>query len=692
MEAGRDQRSDNRRGLVSVPTYSARRYEPTRFRLWALIGATLLCAVFLVQAVARVAAASVVHPPAFNRFGSPTAVPTATSAPRSTTISTLLGDIRNHDLSDVEFAKSGASLVASPRAGGTEVEVRYPQTEQGAILVALVHSGYTVSGLTASLTSLHGVSPWIAFLGVGLVIVLWLIVQLALRTLQRRRMTQRSNAAQGGPTTGGPVAGQAKTTHRAASKAAVVRGREKQLEVPTTRFTDVAGVDEAVEELTELVSFLSEPERFLEAGADLPHGYLLVGPPGTGKTLLARAVAGEAGVPFFAMAAAEFVEKYVGVGAARVRKLFQDARAAQPAIVFIDEIDAMGRERVSHGISGNDERDTTLNQLLIEMDGFVQSRVVVLAATNRADILDAALVRSGRFDRQVAVPPPDRRGRQRILQLYLERRRVSPDLDVEMLARRTPGFTGADLSNLVNTAARLAVRTNTTTITRAHLDEALSTVSVGPARKSVVLAERDRRISAWHETGHALAGLWLPYAADPVQVTIVPRGPAGGFTWFPASDDTYLSRRQAKAQLVVAMAGRAAEELLLDDDFTQGAAQDFKAATELARVMVTQYGMSSLGPSFVSEEEARFGALSQSVMTATNDLLEEAIADARALLGSARAAVERVANALLEEETLDTDTLVRLAGRRKPGLALEPTARREDSGTSNGTRSIEPSP
>jgi cell division protease FtsH len=357
-----------------------------------------------------------------------------------------------------------------------------------------------------------------------------------------------------------------------ANPAGFSKGRGEQVQVPSTRFADVAGVDEAVDTFRELVAYLRDPEPFRAAGADLPHGYLLVGPPGTGKTLLARAVAGEAGVPFFAIGASEFVESYVGVGAARVRTLFDRARGVPAAIVFVDELDAIGRSRAAHAAPGNEERESTLNQLLVEMDGFSDAgSVVVLAATNRPDILDAALLRPGRFDQQIAVPVPDRPGRARILSLYLERRSVAGDVDVAPYSRRTAGFTGADLANLVNTAALMAVRAGTGVITTAQLDEALATVALGPARRSAVVAEQDRRITAWHETGHALVGLWLEDAEEPISVSIVPRGPAGGVTWFPGHDAPFMTRRQAKAQLAVSMAGRAAEELLLGDDSPRAA-------------------------------------------------------------------------------------------------------------------------
>jgi cell division protease FtsH len=458
------------------------------------------------------------------------------------------------------------------------------------------------------------------------------------------------------------------------------RGRGEQAAVPDTRFGDVAGVDEAVEELRELVQFLRTPGRFTRLGARLPGGYLLVGPPGTGKTLLARAVAGEAGVPFFAMSGSEFIETYVGVGASRMRTLFDRARSTLKAIVFIDEIDAIGKSRQTGPDSGaNDERESTLNQLLVEMDGFQQSSVVVLAATNRPDTLDHALLRPGRFDRQVTVAPPDRAGRRRILELYARRHPLAIEVDLELLARRTAGFTGADLANLVNQAALVAVRSSAKEIARAHFDEALATVMLGPARKSLEVAERDRVITAWHEAGHALAGLLVPEADEPVQVTIVPRGGAGGVTWFASSDGLFLTARQARARLLVALAGRVAEELHLGDDFTQGAANDFKSATEIARRMVTEFGMSTLGPRHIAPEEFQIGPLAGDVHAATHTLLDEAINAARALLTSHRDVLAALVDLLLVEETVETAALHRLldehpAGPRRVAAVIEPTA------------------
>ncbi|HET9444525.1 MAG TPA: AAA family ATPase, partial [Acidimicrobiales bacterium] len=330
------------------------------------------------------------------------------------------------------------------------------------------------------------------------------------------------------------------------------KSKSKPAEVPDTRFTDVAGVDEAVTELKEVVEYLHTPERFAIAGARVPRGFLLVGPPGTGKTLLARAVAGEAGVPFFSLAGSDFVETYVGVGASRVRQIFATARKVAPAIVFIDELDAVGKARSTTSVGGGtEERENTLNQLLVEMDGFSHSGLIVLAATNRADILDSALTRPGRFDRHVVVPAPDRTGREKILRLYAKDRNLAPDVDLEGLARRTPGLTGADLAGLVNEAALEAARRGSDLITEVDIQSALATSVLGRERKSAVITDRDRKITAWHESGHAVAALALPHANDPVSVTIIPRGPAGGVTWMGGNDNHFTTRSEAEDSLVV---------------------------------------------------------------------------------------------------------------------------------------------
>jgi cell division protease FtsH len=456
------------------------------------------------------------------------------------------------------------------------------------------------------------------------------------------------------------------------------KGKGKPAEVPSTRFSDVAGVNEAVEELAEVVDFLHNPERFYRTGARVPHGVLLVGPPGTGKTLLARAVAGEAGVPFFALAGSDFVETFVGVGASRVRQVFSAARKRGRAIIFIDEIDAVGKVRTSGPSNGGgaEERENTLNQLLVEMDGFHADGIIVLAATNRADVLDPALTRPGRFDRRVTVPAPDRAGRTRILELYVKERELAPDVDLVTLARRTPGLTGADLELLVNEAALGAARRGSDVISAADLDAALATAVLGRERKSAVITERDRKVTAWHEAGHALAGILQPAADDPVSVTIVPRGPAGGVTWYGGNDNTFMTRSEAEAQLVSALAGRAAEELLLDGDFTQGAASDFTAATQLATRMVTEYGMSDLGVANRASHLHAMGAQADEIGAAVDTILKRALGKARDLIRDNAPLLEAVVQELLAEETVEGGTLVALAeryGARQPQLAAAVT-------------------
>ncbi len=565
---------------------------------------------------------------------------TGPAVDRTVGLSDFLGLVRRGDVASATIGSADHTVTGSAVSGGRLVHytVAYPPGYEGRLTEDLLAGHVSVVAAPGS----SGASD-LAYLLPLLAAPVLLMLLLGAR---RRRDPGQSGKRGGFP-------------HSAANPAAFAPGRAEEAEVPTTRFADVAGIDEAVDELTGLVDFLADTERYEAAGVEMPHGYLLVGPPGTGKTLLARALAGEAGVPFFAMGASEFVESYVGVGAARVRTLFDRARTAGKSIVFIDELDAIGRTRSTHSVPGNEERETTLNQLLVEMDGFVKSSIIVLAATNRPDVLDSALLRPGRFDQQITVPAPDRRGRARILELYLRRRNVE-EVDTEALSRRTAGFTGADLANLVNTAALLAVREGSLQITERHLDEALTTVALGPARKSAVVLERDRRITAWHEAGHALAGLWLPDAEDPISVSIIPRGPAGGVTWFPDPDQLFLSRKQALAQLAVAMGGRVGEELLLGEDFTQGAAQDFKVATDLARRMVTEYGMGSLGPGYVAPEETHLGVLAEKVHQATDDLLRQALETTRSLLTPARATVARAVEALLEEETLERDDLARI--------------------------------
>jgi len=431
-------------------------------------------------------------------------------------------------------------------------------------------------------------------------------------------------------------------------------------------FADVAGADEAVTELREVVEYLRDPERFVRLGARIPKGVLLVGPPGTGKTLLARAVAGEAGVPFLSLSGSDFVEMFVGVGASRVRDLFRQAVDKAPAIVFVDEIDAVGRHRGAGVGGGHDEREQTLNQLLVEMDGFAQTDgVVLIAATNRPDILDPALLRPGRFDRQVVVDTPDIAGRTAVLEVHLRGKPVADDVDVSVLARRTPGFSGADLANLVNEGALLAARRGGDRITAVDLTAAVERVLAGPER-SRILSEDERRVVAVHESGHAIVSHVLPHADEVHKVSIVSRGAALGYTVLLPEEDRHLhSRAQLSDQLAVALAGRAAEEAVFDQ-LTTGAIDDIQRATRLARAMVTEYGMSDkLGPRrLVSGDGEPFLGLDQGrpadhgaevaarVDEEVSRLLDEAHERARRILEDHRPGLDRLASTLLERETV----------------------------------------
>jgi cell division protease FtsH len=373
------------------------------------------------------------------------------------------------------------------------------------------------------------------------------------------------------------------------------KSRAKQLskDMPKTTFADVAGVDEAVEELYEIKDFLQNPSRYQALGAKIPKGVLLYGPPGTGKTLLARAVAGEAGVPFYSISGSDFVEMFVGVGASRVRDLFEQAKANAPAIVFVDEIDAVGRHRGAGLGGGHDEREQTLNQMLVELDGFdTKGGVIVIAATNRPDILDPALLRPGRFDRQIVVAQPDLAGRKGILKVHARGKPIAPDADLDIIARRTPGFTGADLANVINEGALLTARANGKQISMDALEEAIDRVMAGPERKSVLLSEKERKVIAYHEGGHALVGHAMPNA-DPVhKVTIIPRGRALGYTSaLPTEDKFLVTRAEMLDQLAMLLGGRTAEELIFHEP-TTGAANDIEKATQIARGMITEYGMS----------------------------------------------------------------------------------------------------
>jgi ATP-dependent metalloprotease FtsH len=447
-----------------------------------------------------------------------------------------------------------------------------------------------------------------------------------------------------------------------------MRGKSRPLkDTPDVTFADVAGLPEAVEELGEIRDFLTDPKRFERMGARIPKGVLLTGPPGTGKTLLARAVAGEAGVPFFSLSGSDFVEMFVGVGASRVRTLFAQAKSAAPAIVFVDELDAVGRQRGAGVGGGNDEREQTLNQLLVEMDGFdATSGVIVLASTNRPDVLDSALLRPGRFDRVIVVDRPDLDGRRAVLQVHARGIPLAAEVDLAVLARRTSGFTGADLANLMNEAALLATREGVTEVGTRQLDEAIDRVVSGPERRSRLLSDAERRVIAYHEGGHALVGHALP-GTDPVhRVTIIPRGRSLGSTLTLATEDRFLVRRsELIAQLAMLLGGRAAEELVFADP-TTGAQDDIARATTIARQMVTEFGMSdALGPMrfgqpqgevFLGRDLASTPDYSDDVAAKIDAevrvLIEQAHDIARRLLTEHRAALDRLVAVLLERETV----------------------------------------
>ncbi|MEX1279739.1 MAG: ATP-dependent zinc metalloprotease FtsH [Acidimicrobiia bacterium] len=436
---------------------------------------------------------------------------------------------------------------------------------------------------------------------------------------------------------------------------------------PKVTFDDVAGLDEAIEELTEIKEFLANPAKFKAIGAKIPKGVLLYGPPGTGKTLLARAVAGEAGVPFFSISGSDFVEMFVGVGASRVRDLFEQAKAQAPAIVFIDEIDAVGRHRGAGLGGGHDEREQTLNQLLVELDGFeMNSGVIVMASTNRPDILDPALLRPGRFDRQIVVDRPDLNGRTQILEVHSKGKPISDEIELKTLARQTPGFTGADLANLINEAALLTARKSENLITMKTLEEAIDRVIAGPEKKSRVMSEDERRLTAYHEGGHALVGFALP-EADPIhKITIIPRGRAGGYTLsLPEEDRNYARRSELVDRIAMLLGGRTAEEIIFGDPST-GASNDIDKATDLARKMVMQYGMSDrLGPMkygqnegevFLGKDYATHKDYSDEVASRIDEEVREIIArghdEAREILTTHVDALHALADALLERETL----------------------------------------
>ena len=463
---------------------------------------------------------------------------------------------------------------------------------------------------------------------------------------------------------------QAQGSNSAAMSFGKSRARMFTGDHPTVTFADVAGIEESKEELKEVVEFLREPQKFVALGARIPKGVLLVGPPGTGKTLLAKAVSGEAGVPFFSISGSEFVEMFVGVGASRVRDLFDQAKKNSPCIVFVDEIDAVGRQRGA-GLGGShDEREQTLNQMLVEMDGFdTDTNIIIMAATNRPDILDPALLRPGRFDRRVVLDRPDMRGREAIMRVHIKGKPVDPQVDLQVLAKATPGFVGADIENLVNEAAILAARRNKKSIGQSEFEESIERVIAGPERKSRLISGEEKRIVAFHEAGHAVVMNSLP-AADPVQkVSIIARGMAAGYTIsLPMDDRTLMPRKKLLAEMVGLLGGRAAEELVFDD-ITSGASNDIERVTQLARNMVTRLGMSTeLGPMVygqkeeliflgreISEQRDYSEAVAEKIDKEVRSLVNQAYTQAKELLTKYRSELDAVANRLLEVETLSRE-------------------------------------
>jgi cell division protease FtsH len=453
------------------------------------------------------------------------------------------------------------------------------------------------------------------------------------------------------------------------------RARRMTKDQPKVTFADVAGADEAVQELTEIKEFLEAPQKFQKLGARIPKGALLVGPPGTGKTLLARAVAGEAGVPFFSISGSDFVEMFVGVGASRVRDLFEQAKQNSPCIIFMDEIDAVGRQRGAGLGGGHDEREQTLNQLLVEMDGFdSKSGIIMLAATNRPDILDPALLRPGRFDRQIVVDRPDLPGREKILKVHTRGKPLGPEVDVGTLARGTPGFTGADLANLVNEAALLAARHDKDQISMSEMEEAVDRVIAGPERKTRLISEKEKEITAYHEAGHAIVGALQP-EADPVhKISIIPRGQALGVTMsLPTEDRFMMSRGQLMAQLAMMLGGRAAERVVFDE-ITTGASNDLERVTQTARQMVTRFGMSEkLGPMALGHQQGQVfmgrdfnnqpdysDEIAFQIDKEIRRIVDESYDLAEDLLVRNRTLLNKLSNELIEYETVDANHLIRL--------------------------------
>jgi cell division protease FtsH len=554
------------------------------------------------------------------------------------------GQVRNAEVSDRDHTVEGALHDSA----GTKYKVTFADRDTSTVLNELRHAPNHLDFKVTQrkdalwLTLLQQFLPFLLLVGVFLIFM---------------------NAMQGG---GNRVMQFGKAKPKIVNK-----------DEPKVTFADVAGADEAVEELQEIKEFLESPAKFQAMGAKIPKGVLLFGPPGTGKTLLARAVAGEAGVPFFSISGSDFVEMFVGVGASRVRDLFEQAKTSAPAIIFVDEIDAVGRHRGAGLGGGHDEREQTLNQLLVEMDGFdTRAGVILIAATNRPDILDPALLRPGRFDRQIVVDAPDLEGRRAILNVHAKGKPLAKGVDLEILARRTPGFTGADLANLMNEAALLAARRGFKEIGMPNLEEAIDRVIAGPERKSRLISEDEKRVIAYHEGGHALVGHALPNA-DPIhKVSIIPRGRALGWTLALPEQDKYLvTRSELRDQLAMLLGGRTAEEMIFHDP-TTGAQNDIERASQIARSMVTEYGMSDeIGPQQLGQKNGEVflgrdlghqpnysDEMAARIDAEVRKLIDEAHVEALSVLTENRKVLDRLAKALVERETLDTPDVMEILG------------------------------
>ncbi|MGK2964918.1 MAG: ATP-dependent zinc metalloprotease FtsH [Tepidiformaceae bacterium] len=558
-------------------------------------------------------------------------------------------EIDGRDLKVYYTATGDAEQEIKTSKVGNNTDLETFLTEQG-ILLSRSEASASQPAVNLEYKDSGGFGPWLSLI---LNLLPFLLFGLFLLLIMRQAQGSNSQAMSFGK-----------------SKARLFTGSKV-----TVTFADVAGVDESKEELAEVVEFLKYPEKFAALGARIPKGVLLVGPPGTGKTLLARAVAGEAGVPFFSISGSEFVEMFVGVGASRVRDLFDQAKRNAPCIVFVDEIDAVGRQRGA-GLGGShDEREQTLNQILVEMDGFdTGTNVIIIAATNRPDILDPALLRPGRFDRKVILDGPDVKGREAILAVHAKGKPISDDVSLGVLAKTTPGFSGADLANLVNEAAILAARRNKKIITMNEFEEAVDRVIAGPERKSRVMNAHEKRLTAYHEGGHAVVGHFMEKHDPPHKVTIVARGMAGGYTRFlPDEEAHYKTRNMFRDQLCAMLGGHSAEELVFGEAST-GPSNDIEQATRLARAMVTRWGMSErLGPRtfgraeelvFLGREISETRNYSEKVAEEIDDevrrLIEEAQERARAVLRERRGVLDKLATVLLEVETLEGETLTRL--------------------------------